>query len=113
MPISIRYTRAQGRSGVNATILDGATAVTDGTWISVEGYQPLTVEVVGIDTATVTLHTSNAPTPPANSTHGTQVNSFTSDDTMKLDDPVRWLKVRVTSYNTGSISAYVTGYQGS
>lgn len=95
-----------------ARLLTDQGATTDGVWASVKGIQPMAVMITGITTATVEIDGSNAPTQPANNTHGIKLNTLdiTSNQIVAIDLPVAWLKVRVTAWTSGTINAYLVGY---
>lgn len=100
------------RHVATARPLTNATALTDGQWMSVKGVQPLSIHITGITDATVEIDGSNAPTMPANTTHGIKLNSsnITTNQLIELDLSLAWLKVRVTSYTSGTINADLIGY---
>lgn len=88
--------------------LDDAAGVTDGEWIDVRGFGLASVSVAGIGTATAHLCASNALTKPDNTTHGLQLGAdITADKMVSLLVPVRWVKVRVSTWSSGTIAAIV------
>lgn len=94
-------------SPTNITLLSGATAITDGTWVSVKGLQGLTVQVKGVTSATVVINVSADPTQPANSVHDLQAMTCTADCGHLVKGNWRWLKVRIPTYSSGTINAYL------
>lgn len=99
-----------GRSWVRrATVLDAVEAQGNGTWTSIEGCSNFSIHVTGITNATVVVTGSNAPTEPAAATHGIVLATVTSDAIVRIDMPVRWVKVRVSAWTSGTISAYLEG----
>lgn len=88
--------------------LDAEVATTDGVWLDATEYKTATVHITGITTATVKANISNAPTKPAAATHDIEAVSITADGLIQLDNmPVRWIKVRISSYTSGTISAFL------
>lgn len=104
--------RMHGTPIMRAQVLTSAVALTDGEWIDVSGLQPISVHVMGITTATVEVDGSNEATRPANSTHGIKINAgtITADTHEVITRPLRWLKVRVTAYTSGTIHGYLEGH---
>jgi len=95
---------------IESTLLDGAVAATDGVWLSVNGFHPLSFHISGITSATLQIRGSNAPTRPADSEHGFQLGSdIGSDSLTALDAPVKWIKARISSYVSGTIYCYMIG----
>ena len=90
-------------------LLNAATAVTVGTWERVSSYTRSSVHVKGITTATVIINGSNSATKPANADHEIQLSSVTADELVSIDLPVKWMKVRVSAYTSGTISAWLEG----
>lgn len=112
MPVAVSFTKGHGRNTVRATLLDAVTALTDGEWINVSGYQPGVVQVKGITTANVEVDGSCQPSRPSNTEHGFTLETFTAPGAVRILDPVEWIKVRVVSYTSGTISGYYLGYAG-
>jgi hypothetical protein len=99
---------------VRAQLLTNAGATTDGQWVNVRCIHSLSIHVTGITTATVEVDGSNAPTQPANNTHGVKIGAdITANALVALTTPLEWLKVRVTAHTTATINAYLVGYAGS
>lgn len=91
-------------------LLEAAVATGNGEWVEVWGISPISVHVKGITTATVQISISNEPTKPANSDHGIAEGAGITADTMVVvTKPARWMKVRVTAWTSGTISAYFCG----
>ena len=90
-------------------LLDGVTAVTVGTWERTSSYTRSSVHVKGITTATVIINGSNTLTKPANADHEIELSSLTADGLVSIDLPVKWMKVRVSAYTSGTISAWLEG----
>lgn len=87
-------------------LLDGATATSNGQWVDARGFRRMSVHVSGFGTATVQIRGSNAATQPDNGSHGAQLGSdVTSESIVDVDLPVRWIKARVSAYTSGTIDA--------
>jgi hypothetical protein len=96
---------------VEAQLLTSAVATTNGEWIEVTGLLPISFQVDGITTATIQLRGSSKPTIPSNSSDEYQLGSnITVDGLYSLDAPVRYVKVKVSSYTSGTINVYMVGY---
>lgn len=93
------------------TLLDSVTTTGNGSWVRVEGLAKMSVHITGITDATVITNISNTPTQPAAATHHIQLDSTTSDKMIFLDGPVSWIKVRVSVYTGGTISAYLEAHE--
>jgi hypothetical protein len=104
--------QVHGTVVVRAQLLTSQTATTDGEWIDVSGLSAMSVHIAGITTATVEIDGSNADTRPANNTHGIKLNAvdITADQFVMLTLNLRWLKVRVPAYTSGTIQAYLEGH---
>ena len=109
MAIAMYYKKVHGHQVLEATLLDAVTNVGDGEWVDCSGFHGLTVDIEGITTATVSIRCSNSPTRPLNTEHEREVQSVTSDSTVVIVFPVRWLKARVTAYTSGTIYAHLYG----
>jgi hypothetical protein len=97
-----------GRTIVRAQLLTNVTAIADGEWIDVSGLNQLSLDIRGITSATVQLRGSNEPTKPLDSTHGNQLGSDTTvDGFVIVSASVRWLKLRVSTFVSGNINAYL------
>lgn len=102
-----------GRYLVYATLLDAVGATSDGAWIAVDGVRPFTIHLDGITTATVQVRGSNLPSKPADNTDGFQVGvDLSANGAIAVDLPLRWLKVKITDWTEGDISAYLVGEAG-
>jgi hypothetical protein len=97
-----------GRTIVRAQLLTNVAAINDGEWIDVSGLNQLSLDIRGITSATVQLRGSNEPTKPLDSTHGNQLGSDTTvDGFVIVSASVRWMKLRVSTYVSGTINAYL------
>jgi hypothetical protein len=113
--IAIETMQVYGVAIARARLLTDQGATTNGEWVDVSGLSQSTIHVSGITTATVEINGSNAATRPADNTHGIKLNAtdITADQLVYLDLQVRWLKVRVPAYTSGTINAYFEGRFGS
>ena len=109
MPIAMVYKKVHGHQVLEATLLDAAVATGNGEWVDCSGFHGLTVDIEGITTASVSIRCSNNTTRPANSEHEREVETVTADGTVVIVFPVRWLKARVSSYTSGTITANLYG----
>jgi hypothetical protein len=110
MPIAIPHRQVLGRTTLGpATLLSAVVATGNGEWVQVAGYTPITVSAEGITTATVDVRGSLAPVKPADATHGFALGSFTTDGALVIENPCEWIKVRVSAYTSGTITAYMLG----
>ncbi len=95
-------------SGRSGSLLSGVSGVDSGKWIDVKGRRNLTIQFKGIGTATCRVHVSNDPTKPAdNADEVIQVASVTANGMVSLTGPYRWIKVSVSAYTSGTISAFL------
>ena len=89
-------------------VLNAVVATGDGTWVEFERTKRSTIHIKGITTATVQVRGSNEPTKPADSDHGVSVGSdITADSLVKIDQPMKWIKVRVSAWTSGTINGYL------
>jgi hypothetical protein len=107
---SISYPKSKGQNAILSTLLENAVATTNGEWVPVLGFQPFTVQVDGVTTATVEVRGHNGPTKPANTSHGALLKSFTADGMTTIIDPIVWVKSRILAYTSGTISSWLCGY---
>jgi hypothetical protein len=97
-----------GRTIVRAQLLTNVAAINDGEWIDVSGLNQLSLDIRGITSATVQLRGSNELTRPADNTHGNQLGADTTTDGFVIvSATVRWMKLRVSTYVSGTINAYL------
>lgn len=96
---------------LQVTLLDAVTATNDGQWVDCIAYSEGSIHVAGITTATVQLRGYNLGSSlPANTVHGFQIGSnvtATADSqaTLALSTMPRFLKVMVSGYTGGTITA--------
>lgn len=88
--------------------LHNAAGTTNGVWIDLRGLGLASVSIEGIGTATAHVCCSNAAAKPDNTTHGLQLgDDLTADAMVSLLVPVRWLKVRISAWTSGTVVAIV------
>lgn len=109
MPVTPELVRIGKTTAYHAHAIVDAVAVGNGSWFDASGVADMTVHVAGITTATVIVSGSNAPTIPADSTHGATLATVTADSIVDIQMPVRWIKARVSAWTSGTINAYVEG----
>lgn len=107
--MSVAVVHKDGGRLAEGTLLDGATGVTNGTWLPLNGKVPAVVTVEGSFTATVQVLVSNSPTKPADSFNDApQLGAdFTGPGSVTTDRPWSWIKARVSAHDSGSINAHV------
>lgn len=103
----IKAPESQGNGALVSRLLTAVVAVDDGDWIDTLGYSPHSFEITGITIGTVQIRGSNAPTKPANTVHGFQIGADVTVAGSQLvvnQDPIRWVKARVSAWTSGTIS---------
>ena len=88
-------------------LIDALAATSDGQWIDTKGFDTASIQVTGITTATVRIHTSNQPTIPANSSHEEERTSVTADAEITYTILPRWIKARISAWTSGTISVFI------
>lgn len=86
-------------------LLDAIGATSNGQWISTFGYNQISVVVSGITSATVELDASNDATIPDNTDHGISRGQLTADGEFIFDVLPRWIKARIPTWVSGTVSA--------
>jgi hypothetical protein len=100
-------TTPQSRPPAHGPLIQAATASGDGEWVQLDGIRPVTFTVEGTFSATIIVSASNALTRPLNTDHGIILTSFVSaNGTATFDENYKWIKARVATYSSGTISAY-------
>ena len=98
------------KAPMRGVLLDAVVAQDNGDWLSVEGYGKKTIEIIISNTATAQVYVSNAPTKPLNTADHIKVGADVAASALiELTSPVRWLKVKVSAWTSGTVSAYVNG----
>jgi len=93
---------------IEGALLEDQVGTTDGAWISIQGYDKVSIHVIIAATGTVKLCGSNGPAPP-DSEHGYQIfDDITNSKIVALKTPIKWIKARVTA-TTGLTSVYFNG----
>jgi len=97
-----------GQTTIWAQLLTNITDITNGEWMAVLGWHPLTIQIEGITTATVQIRGSNQKAQPENAADQFQLGAnITSDGLFSLDAPVKWIKIKVPAYTSGTLNAYL------
>lgn len=86
-------------------MLDSQTAATDGVWVLLEFFRNFSLEVIGLGSASITLYGDNGAEEPS-ATGGVAIGTaITANGMTAFSMPVRWVRVAITSYTSGTISA--------
>lgn len=110
MAIAPVINRVNGNTIMKATLVDGATATGNGEWIDARGLKSYNIHTAGITSATVKISGSNDATLPANTEHDIQLGSdITADGMKEFTTPVKWIKARVSTYVSGTITVIIEG----
>ena len=109
MPISVSRGKSLGRATLRATLLNAAAATGDGEWVQLGGFHPCTVHFDFTGVATIELDAHNSPTRPLDTDHGFVLNSTSTDNAIQISNPYEWVKARVTSFTSGTVSAWLVG----
>jgi hypothetical protein len=97
------------RRASNITLIDAAVAIADGVWMDSMDFFQGSIDVTIVTTATVQVRGSDAPTIPANATHGNQVGSdITTSGQYSILNCPRWLKARVSAWTAGAVTVNTT-----
>ena len=106
--LSTKVTRIHGKTFVEVTLLSNIIGVDLGEWFLLAGLDKVSVHVEGIINATCQLRGSNVDISPIND--GVQLgNDITVDQIIYFKVPLKWIKVKVATYVSGEISAYLVG----
>lgn len=92
-----------------ATLLDAVAATTNGEWLEAPSIVG-SVHISGITTAKVVVNISNAAAKPADSAHNIEAGFVVADGFIKVDVPFRWIKARVDSWTSGTITARLEAF---
>lgn len=94
-------------------LLDAAVATnTNGTWVNVQDMGISFVQIKGITSATAILNVSIDDTVagcPADTVHDLEVQQCTADCGVVITYPVKCIKVRLPTYVSGTVSAFLSG----
>jgi hypothetical protein len=111
MAIAIENKRVNGVSTFNAKLINEAVATGDGEWIDIKGLKDYNIHTSGITSATVIINGSNADSKPAAATHDIQLgSSITADGMKQFTTPLKWIKARVSSWVSGTITTIIEGH---
>jgi hypothetical protein len=97
------------------TLLRGQDGITDGVWLRLKGDHPVTITIEGTFVADVDVMVSNDPRPVLNSFNGGPIVddvTHTVPAVVKVDAAYEWIKVRVTAYTSGAVSAFLKSGPG-
>lgn len=93
-------------------MLEGIGATANGVWVETKYMKQGSLQVDGITTATLQVRGSNALSRPADDTHGYQIGSnITANGLTAITTSCRWIKVQVTAWTEGTISAILHALQ--
>lgn len=102
-------TNYQSEDTLHVLFIDAAVATDNGVWIDTRGYPDGSIDITIATTATVQVRGSDAAAVPAASAHGNQLGAdITASGLYELTNSSRWLKVRVSSWNSGAVSVLAT-----
>lgn len=88
-------------------LLGGVAATSTGFWVFVGDKKRISIHIKGITTATVQIRGSNAPVQPANNVDEIKIgNDITADTIYEITSKIKWLKVMVSAWTSGTIYAY-------
>lgn len=103
--------RSSGNDVIEAKLLTAVVAVDNGDWIDVRHYKDFSFHVKGITTAVVKIHGSNDDTKPVAGDHEDQIGTdFSADGIQQAAGVYKWVKARVSSWTSGTISVYMLGH---
>lgn len=102
--------KVHGRLILREELLSGVSSSDDGVWAEVSPFTPFSIDISGIGSATAQIRCSNDASRPADNTHGRQAGTdITTDGLYGITEPVRWVKVRISAYTSGTINANMEG----
>jgi len=112
MAVTTTVTRVYGVTTLQARALDAVTATGNGEWIDIRGARDMSVHVSGTYVGNVSIRGSCSPTIPADTAHEVSIGTPTADaeSINTVSKSVNWIKIHVTSFTSGSITADVIGY---
>lgn len=91
------------------TLIELAAGTGNGTWIDPDVYQEGSISVTITGVATVKVTGSDEVVQPASATHGNQIgNDITGSGMFDLQRTSRYIKARVTSFGSGTITVKAT-----
>lgn len=91
---------------------DAAVAVSNGVWVDARAFRSASVHTFGTFVGTVQVRGSNAVADPGPTNHEIAIGSDITTATLTFITtlPVRWLKVRVSAYTSGTVNAYLCAH---
>ena len=102
---------SHGNAAIEATLLDAVGAVDNGSWTDVENYGPFSIHVKGITTASVEIRISNDPTLPLDTAHEIlEGAAISADGVVEVTKRVKWIKTRIATWTSGTISTFLIGH---
>lgn len=93
----------RGYKWYHIQMLDDIGATNNGIWMSTGGYGVGSFHIKGITTATVKIVGSNDATIPANTDHGIEIVSVTSNAMILVSNLPKWIKAYVSAWTAGTI----------
>ena len=94
---------------IHETMLAAKGEAGSSNWFAVSEVESMTIQITGINGDTVQVHGSNAHTLPAAATDGIVLDSVTVDDIRYILGPINFVKVKISTYSAGSITAILQG----
>ena len=89
----------------------GVAATDTGDWVDVSDLENMTIDVYGITTATVQVRGFNTISKPLASADGRLIGSNITTDKMVAIHPMKWVKIKVSAWTTGTIIANLFGQE--
>ena len=95
---------------VDGTLLDAASANTNGTWQDITRIVPWSITVRGTFSASVNILVSNQMTRPLDTDNAqAPFQTFTTPGSGGSTIPFRWIKAQVTGWASGSVTVDMIG----
>jgi hypothetical protein len=89
--------------------VDAAVAIGNGVWVDARAFRSASLHTFGTFVATVQVRGSNSIADPGAANHEIAIGADITTATLTFITtlPVRWLKVRVSAYTSGTVNAYL------
>jgi len=89
--------------------VDAAVAIGNGVSVDARAFRSASVHTFGTFVGTAQVRGSNAVADPGAANHEIQIGTDVTTATLTFITtlPVRWLKVRVSAYTSGTVNAYL------
>lgn len=89
--------------------VDAAVAIGNGVWVDARAFRSASVHTFGTFVGTAQVRGSNSVADPGAANHEIQIGADVTTATLTFITtlPVRWLKVRVSAYTSGTVNAYL------